>query len=97
MIAAPRKSNRHGHSPAYFTAAGVADREFGWIHASAAKIADPIIHRLIDKVSVGPQPTESIACYRQGAKVTKPMETLAFSIENNIQQWCLNLGKAVRR
>ena len=58
------------HSPAYFTAAGVADREFGWIHASAAKIADPIIHRLIDKVSVGPQPTESIARYRQGARVT---------------------------
>jgi hypothetical protein len=24
----------------------------------------------------------------------KPMETLAFSVENNIQQWCLNLGKS---
>jgi 2-methylcitrate dehydratase PrpD len=58
------------HSPAYFTAAGVADQQFGWIHASAAKIADPVIHRLIDKVSVGPQPTEDANRYRQGATVT---------------------------
>ena len=33
------------HSPAYFTAAGVADREFSWAHATPAKIADPVIHR----------------------------------------------------
>ena len=58
------------HSPAYFTAAGVADHQFGWVHASAAKIADSIIHRLIDKISVGPQPTENAALYRQGATVT---------------------------
>jgi 2-methylcitrate dehydratase PrpD len=58
------------HSPAYFTAAGVADHQFGWVHASAAKISDPVIHRLIDTVSVGPQPTEDIARYRQGATVT---------------------------
>jgi 2-methylcitrate dehydratase PrpD len=58
------------HSPAYFAAAGVADHQFGWIHASAAKIADPIIHRLIDKISVGPQPTVNVARYRQGATVT---------------------------
>src|SRR5229473_8507827 len=36
------------HSPAYFLAAGVADRNFSWAHASAEKIADPRIHRLID-------------------------------------------------
>ena len=58
------------HSPAYFAAAGVADRTFGWQNASAAKIADPIIHRLIDKVSVGTPPTENTARYRQGATVT---------------------------
>ncbi|HEX3884134.1 MAG TPA: MmgE/PrpD family protein [Stellaceae bacterium] len=58
------------HSPAYFTAAGVADHKFGWVHASPEKIADPTIHRLIDKVSVGPQPTENLARYRQGATVT---------------------------
>jgi len=36
------------HSPAYFLAAGAADREFSWVHATAAKISDPVIHRLID-------------------------------------------------
>jgi 2-methylcitrate dehydratase PrpD len=58
------------HSPAYFVAAAVADREFGWAHASPAKIADPAIHDLIDKVRVGPTPTENVAAYRQGATVT---------------------------
>jgi 2-methylcitrate dehydratase PrpD len=58
------------HSPAYFTAAGVADKSFSWAHASPEKIADPVIHRLIDKVRVGPPPTENVARYRQGATVT---------------------------
>jgi len=58
------------HSPAYFVAAGVADREFSWKHAGAAKIADPVIHRLIDKVRVAAPPTEHVARYRQGATVT---------------------------
>ncbi len=34
------------HSPAYFIAAGAADRGFSWAHAGAEKIADPVIHRL---------------------------------------------------
>ncbi len=58
------------HSPAYFLAAGAADRDFSWAHATPAKIADPVIHRLIDKVRVGPQPSEDVARYRQGATVT---------------------------
>ena len=58
------------HSPAYFTAAGAVDRDFSWANASAEKIADPAIHRMIDKVRVGPQPTENVAAYRQGATVT---------------------------
>ena len=58
------------HSPAYFLAAGVADREFSWMHAGPAKIADPVIHRLIDKVRVGPPPSENTARYRHGATVT---------------------------
>jgi 2-methylcitrate dehydratase PrpD len=58
------------HSPAYFAAAGAADRDFSWIHASLEKIADPIIHRLIDTATVGPQPTEHADRYRQGATVT---------------------------
>jgi len=58
------------HSPAYFAAAGAADHAFGWIHASDAKIADPVIHGLIDKVRVGAPPTDNIDRYRQGATVT---------------------------
>ena len=58
------------HSPTNFLAAGAADHGFGWINASPGKIADPVIHRLIDKVRVGPQPTEHAALYRQGATVT---------------------------
>lgn len=66
----PRDLIDMAHSPAYFAAAGVADHHFGWVHASAAKIADPLIHGLIDKVSVGPQPADNVARYRQGARVT---------------------------
>ncbi len=58
------------HSPAYFVAAGVADRRFSWEHAGPAKIADPVINGLIDKVRVGPPPTENAERYRQGATVT---------------------------
>jgi 2-methylcitrate dehydratase PrpD len=58
------------HSPAYFLAAGAADHDFSWVHATAAKIADPVLHRLIDKVRVGPPPTGSTERYRQGATVT---------------------------
>ncbi len=58
------------HSPAHFVAAGVADREFSWVHASAAKIADPTIHRLIATIRVGAPPIENAARYRQGATVT---------------------------
>ncbi len=58
------------HSPAYFLAAGAADRDFSWANATPAKIGDPIIHQLIDKVRVGPPPTENVARYRQGATVT---------------------------
>ncbi len=58
------------HSPAYFLAAGAADREFTWAHATPEKIGDPVIHKLIDKVRVGPEPTENIEAYRQGATVT---------------------------
>ena len=56
-------------SPAYFAAAGVRDKRFGWEHASPAKIADPVIHALIDKVRVGAAPTENVVAYRQGATV----------------------------
>ena len=66
----PRDLIDMAHSPSYFLAAGAADREFTWAHAGAAKIADPVIHRLIDKVRVRPPPAEYAALYRQGATVT---------------------------
>jgi 2-methylcitrate dehydratase PrpD len=58
------------HSPAYFLAAGVADHGFSWLHATEAKITDPVIHQLIDKVQVGSPPTQDVEQYRQGATVT---------------------------
>jgi 2-methylcitrate dehydratase PrpD len=58
------------HSPAYFVAAGVADGDFSWVHASAAKITDPIIQQLLDKVRVGAPPTTDVEQYKQGATVT---------------------------
>ncbi|GAA4347510.1 hypothetical protein GCM10023165_32440 [Variovorax defluvii] len=58
------------HSPYYFAAAGAADREFTWAHASPAKIMDPAIRRLLDLVEVGEPPTENVGRYKQGATVT---------------------------
>jgi len=58
------------HSPAYFAAAGAADRGLSWQHAGAQKISDPVIHALIDRVSVAAPPSENVARYRQGATVT---------------------------
>ncbi len=58
------------HSPAYFLAAGVADKDFSWVHATAAKITDPVIHQLLDKVRVGAPPTDNVEQYKQGATVT---------------------------
>jgi 2-methylcitrate dehydratase PrpD len=60
------------HSPAYFLAAAVADRGYGWIHASPAKVADPVIGQLIDKVSVdpNPQPYPDRFPHHHGATVT---------------------------
>lgn len=58
------------HSPAYFAAASVADREFSWAHASAEKIMDPTIRRLLDLVQVGEPPTQNLERYKQGATVT---------------------------
>src|SRR5437762_7881187 len=60
------------HSPAYFIAAAVADRGYGWIHASPAKLADPVIAYLVDKVTVdpNPQPYPDRFRHHHGATVT---------------------------
>ncbi len=58
------------HSPAYFAAAGVADREFTWAHAFADKINSPAIRGLLAKVRVADPPTENLERYMSGAIVT---------------------------
>lgn len=58
------------HSPAYFAAAGVADRDFSWAHAFEDKIESPAIRGLLDKVRGTDPPTENLERYKSGATVT---------------------------
>ncbi len=58
------------HSPAYFAAAGVADRDYSWAHAFEDKINNPVIRGLLGKVRVGDPPTENLERYKSGAIVT---------------------------
>ena len=58
------------HSPAFFAAAGVADRGFTWAHAFPDKINDPRIRGLLGKVRVGDPPTVDLDRYKSGAVVT---------------------------
>jgi 2-methylcitrate dehydratase PrpD len=44
------------HSPAYIVAAAVADRGYGWVHASPDKVSDPTIAALIDRIETDPNP-----------------------------------------
>lgn len=66
----PKNLVEIAHTPAYFVAAGVADNDFSWIHASDAKIKDPVIHSLIDKIKVGEPITQDVQRYQHGARVT---------------------------
>ena len=60
------------HSLTYFLAAAVADRGYGWIHATPEKVADPVIARLIDTVTLdpNPQPYPDRFPHHHGATVT---------------------------
>ncbi|MGZ8231821.1 MAG: hypothetical protein ACXWUS_19510, partial [Burkholderiales bacterium] len=58
------------HSPAYFAAAGAADRDFSWAHAFEDKINSPVIRGLLGKVRVVGPPTERLERYKSGAIVT---------------------------
>jgi len=58
------------HSPAYFAAAGVADRAFSWAHAFEDKINSPAIRGLLAKVRAVAPPTENLQRYKSGATVT---------------------------
>lgn len=58
------------HSPAYFAAAGAADRDFTWIHAFPEKINDPRIRGLLPKVRVGDPLSENLDRFKSGAVAT---------------------------
>lgn len=58
------------HSPAYFAAAGAADREFTWAHAFEDKINNPTIRGLLGKVRVAAPPTDNLERFLSGAIVT---------------------------
>ncbi len=66
----PKNLVEIAHTPAYFVAAGVADQDFSWVHASEAKIKDPVIHGLIDKIEVGEPIAQDTERYQHGARVT---------------------------
>lgn len=58
------------HSLAYYLAAAVVDKEFGWQHVSMAKVLDPTIGRLQDLVDVEPMTDPSLYTWGWGATVT---------------------------
>jgi 2-methylcitrate dehydratase PrpD len=66
----PRDLIDMAHSAAYFVAAGAADRDFGWQHATSEKITDPTIAALCDRVVAGTEPSADLDAFRQGATVT---------------------------
>jgi 2-methylcitrate dehydratase PrpD len=52
----PRNLVDAAHSLYYFVAASIADGRFSWEHMDQAKMADPVIAALQDKVSFDPAP-----------------------------------------
>ncbi len=58
------------HSLPYFVASAVADKDFTWVHATDAKIADPVVQRLMDLVEVDPAPPPVTYRWSWGGTVT---------------------------
>ena len=52
----PRNLVDAAHSIVYFVAAAIVDRGFGWQHMDEARMADPVIGALQDKVAFDPAP-----------------------------------------
>src|SRR5262249_58279557 len=44
------------HSPAYFIAAAIADRGYGWVHPSPGKVAAPVIPPPLRRIPREPNP-----------------------------------------
>lgn len=58
------------HSLPYFVASAVADKDFTWVHATDAKIADPAVQRLMDLVEADPAPPAVTYRWSWGGTVT---------------------------
>jgi len=58
------------HSLQYFLASAVADRDFSWVHATEAKIHNPVVARLIGLVEADPSPPPSRYEWSWGGTVT---------------------------
>jgi 2-methylcitrate dehydratase PrpD len=81
LIAGPDRTNVGGsrrprdlveaiHSLPYFVASAVADKEFTWIHATEAKIFDPVVARLMGVVDLDPAPPAVTYTWSWGGSVT---------------------------
>ena len=71
----PRDLISAAHSVVYFVASAIADRGFGWEHATEAKMTDPVIAALQDKVVFDPNPAPlpDRFTHRHGGTVTITM------------------------
>jgi len=58
------------HSLPYFVASAIADKEFTWAHATEAKIFNPVVARLMDRVDVDPMPPAVTYKWGWGGTVT---------------------------
>ena len=58
------------HSLPYFVASAVADKDFSWVHATSAKIHDPVVAMLMDLVDVDPSPPPVSYDWNWGGTVT---------------------------
>jgi len=58
------------HSLPYFVASAVADRDFTWVHATEAKIFNPVVTRLMDLVDIDPAPPAVTYKWSWGGTVT---------------------------
>jgi 2-methylcitrate dehydratase PrpD len=58
------------HSLPYFVASAVADRDFTWVHATEAKIFNPVVTQLMDLVDLDPAPPAVTYKWGWGGTVT---------------------------
>jgi len=58
------------HSLPYFVASAVADKDFTWVHATGAKIFDPVVAQLMERVDLDPAPPPVKYAWSWGGTVT---------------------------